>query len=227
MRAIRKLAEPQSLAQYRAGVDVSYQGAYDDYPHKADVRVQLVNEQRALCAFCGCRIVADPLKMKIAHWKPRKLNAMDALGQEAYPNLSDQLSYWNMLGCCNGNEGQPPEKQHCDTHQGNLPLSRNPANADHRIEDFVSFPRMFWDPNDEMKRRFFSEVREHLLSDGRVYFGWADFADLNPALPLAWARDAGLRYLRHYSALAPSGSQTFYVIVFGRSTELKSAGIGS
>lgn len=140
MRAITKLPEPRSLTEYRAGVDVSYEHAYDEFPDKAAIRAQLVREQRGLCAFCGCRIFNDPLKMKIAHWNPRKLKEIGADGTVTYPNLQDQLSYWNMLGCCNGNEGQPPEKHHCDTHQGNEPITKNPANAAHRIEDIVSFP---------------------------------------------------------------------------------------
>lgn len=139
MRAITKLPEPSSLAQYRAGADVRYEMAYDEFPDKEAVRAQLVTEQRGLCAFCGCRIVNSPLRMKIAHWKPRKLKIEGANGLAAYPNLPDQLAYWNMLGVCKGNEGQPPEKQHCDTHQGNLPLSKNPADPTHRIEDIVSF----------------------------------------------------------------------------------------
>lgn len=139
MRAITKLKEPDPLAQYRAGVDVTYEKAYDEFPDKKAVRTELVKEQRGLCAFCGGRIFNDPHKMKIAHWKPRKLKVIDANGAASFPNLPDQLSYWNMLGCCNGNEGQPPEKQHCDTHQGNMPLTKNPANPEHRIEDIVSF----------------------------------------------------------------------------------------
>lgn len=139
MRAITKLPEPPSLAQYRAGTDVNYEAAYDEFADKDAVRVQLVTEQRGLCAFCGCRIVNDPAKMKIAHWKPRKRKVTDADGNETFPNLPDQLSYWNMLGVCKGSEGHPPERQHCDTHQGNFSLSKNPANPAHRIEDIVSF----------------------------------------------------------------------------------------
>lgn len=139
MRTIIKQDEPKSLVKYRAGVDVSYEKAYDEFPDKETLRAQLVSEQRALCAFCGGRIFNDPLKMKIAHWMPRKWAVIDENGKASFPYLKDQLSYRNMLGCCNGNEGQPPEKQHCDTHQGNLPLSRNPANPAHRIEDIVSF----------------------------------------------------------------------------------------
>ena len=139
MRAILKMPEPRSLTEYRAGANINYERAYDEFPAKGNIRDHLWKEQRGLCAFCGFRIFNDPLKMKIAHWKPRKLKLTDENGKESFPNLPDQLSYWNMLGCCNGNEGQPPEKQHCDTHQANLPLSRNPADAGHRIEDFVAF----------------------------------------------------------------------------------------
>jgi len=38
-----------------------------------------------------------------------------------------------------GNEGQSPQPQHCDTRQGNRDISRNPANPDHRVEQFVRF----------------------------------------------------------------------------------------
>lgn len=139
MRAITKLPEPRSLARNRSRTDVTSPSAYDDLPDKDDIREQLVKEQRWLCAFCGCKIIDAPLKMKIAHWKPRKLIKLDANGRETFPNLPDQLSYWNMLGVCKGNEGKPLKFQHCDSHQGNMPLSRNPANPAHRIEDFISF----------------------------------------------------------------------------------------
>src|SRR5436309_2407036 len=113
MRAIQKGAEPQALAQYRAGADLNDPHAYDNLPDKGVVRAQLVAEQRGLCAFCGARIVNDPLRMKIAHWRPRFLEAVAADGGKTYPNLPNQLDYWNLLGACKGNEGQPPAKQHC------------------------------------------------------------------------------------------------------------------
>ena len=123
MRAIIKLPEPPSLAQHRA----TAHAGYDNYSDKDALRAQLVSEQRGICCFCGGRIVADSDKMKIAHWMPRK------------PFPQHQLDYWNLLGACLGNEGQRKYKQHCDTHQGNTRLSRNPANPDHRIEDFIQF----------------------------------------------------------------------------------------
>jgi release factor glutamine methyltransferase len=72
--------------------------------------------------------------------------------------------------------------------------------------------RMFWDPNDDAKVRFFAGLRDHLRDTGRVYFGWANFADLDSTLPLRLAAEAGLRYVRHYSAAAPNGPYCFYVI---------------
>jgi len=140
MRAIHKGQEPKELAQFRAGANLSDQHAYDNFPHKGVVRTQLVAEQRGLCAFCGGRIVNDPLQMKIAHWKPRLLSVPAPGGGMTFPNLIHQLDYWNLLGACEGNEGQPPAKQHCDTHQGSSPLSKNPANPDHQIEEIISFP---------------------------------------------------------------------------------------
>ena len=123
MRAITKLPEPPSLAQHRAAAHADY----DNYADKDNLREQLVMEQRGLCCFCGGRIAANRDHMKIAHWMP----------QAARPQF--QLDYWNLLGACRGNEGQPLPKQHCDAHQGNHLLSRNPANPDHHIENFIQF----------------------------------------------------------------------------------------
>jgi release factor glutamine methyltransferase len=76
--------------------------------------------------------------------------------------------------------------------------------------------RMFWDPEDEAKRRFFRDVNGFLKKDGRIYFGWADFADLDGSLPIRWATAAGLKYVRHYSAPALNGAQCFFVIELKR-----------
>ncbi len=123
MRAITKLPEPRSLVQHRATAHADY----DNFSDKDTLRTQLVEEQRGLCCFCGGRIRASQGGMKIAHWMPRT------------PFPEHQLDYWNLLGACLGNEGQPLERQHCDTHQGNSRLSRNPANPDHRIEESLQF----------------------------------------------------------------------------------------
>lgn len=74
--------------------------------------------------------------------------------------------------------------------------------------------QMFWDPQNSMKRRFFEKVRDYLTDSGQVYFGWADFADLDVRAPLRLAERAGLSYVSHYSKLSTSGEQRFYVIKF-------------
>lgn len=65
--------------------------------------------------------------MKIAHWHSR----------DAHP--TEQLDYSNLLGACMGNEGQPRSRQHCDTRQANRDISRNPAQATHRVETYIRF----------------------------------------------------------------------------------------
>jgi uncharacterized protein (TIGR02646 family) len=124
MRAITKLPEPHSLTEHR----LNQSADYDNYADKDVLREQLVREQRGLCCFCCSRIVSDPLRMKIAHWMP----------QDVQPD--SQLAYWNLLGACLGNQSRPFSDQHCDTHQANDVLTRNPANPDHRIEEIISFP---------------------------------------------------------------------------------------
>lgn len=65
--------------------------------------------------------------MKIEHWRCRERHPQDA------------LRYRNLLGACRGNEGQPPSQQTCDTRKGNADLSRNPCEARHSVEAFVSY----------------------------------------------------------------------------------------
>jgi release factor glutamine methyltransferase len=74
--------------------------------------------------------------------------------------------------------------------------------------------RMFWDPADDLKRRFFQEVRNHLRRKGRVYFGWANFPDIEPALPLTLAAEAGLAYVRHFARPSGKGIHQFLVFEF-------------
>jgi uncharacterized protein (TIGR02646 family) len=125
MRTIIKRPEPHSLALYRHTAGATF----DDYPDKPTLRTALVAEQRGLCCYCLQQIRPQIGSMKIEHWHSR------AIGH--YP--AEQLDYWNLLGACMGNEGQPWERQHCDTRKGDRNFSRNPANAMPRIEDLVRF----------------------------------------------------------------------------------------
>lgn len=65
----------------------------------------------------------------------------------------------------------------------------NPPYTQHDARDAID--RMFWDPNDEMKRTFFKEVGSYLKPNGHIYFGWADFADIDVELPFKLAEEYG------------------------------------
>jgi uncharacterized protein (TIGR02646 family) len=121
VRSIRKGPEPRSLTGHRASAHASY----DNFAGKDSLRASLVAEQGGLCCYCLSRIRAD--SMKIEHWRSQSRHPLD------------QLDYSNLLGVCMGNEGQPRYSQHCDARKGDLPLSRNPANPAHRIDDYVRF----------------------------------------------------------------------------------------
>jgi len=58
----------------------------------------------------------------------------------------------------------------------------NPPYSNHKAKDLTD--RIFWDTNNEAKVKFFKQVKYHLNPNGRIYFGWADFKDLDINLPL-------------------------------------------
>jgi len=88
----------------------------------------------------------------------------------------------------------------------------NPPYSDHPAADNIE--KMFWDPDNEMKRRFFKEVNTFLNENGRIYFGWANFADLDLQLPFRLAQEAGFEIEDIYSKLSPKKTCTFYVLAF-------------
>jgi len=123
VRTIIKGPEPASLTAHRQTQNNDYQ----NYPDKEALRVALVTEQRGLCCYCMERIHNSPTTMKIEHWKC----------QSQYPG--EQLNYRNLLGACQGEEGQPPHLQHCDTRKGDRDLKWNPADPTHHIESRLRY----------------------------------------------------------------------------------------
>ncbi len=65
----------------------------------------------------------------------------------------------------------------------------NPPYSNRPAKDAIE--RMFWDPENDLKRDFFVDVKEHLNPGGRVYFGWADFEDIDTELPFEMAEKNG------------------------------------
>jgi len=123
MRTITKGEEPPSLIAHRQTPHCDY----DNYTEKEALRSALVTEQRGLCCYCMDRIRNGPDTMKIEHWRC----------QTRYPG--EQLQYRNLLGACRGREGQPRNKQHCDTRKGDRDLSWNPADPAHHIETRIRY----------------------------------------------------------------------------------------
>ncbi len=118
MRGITKGAEPASLTAHRQTDHCDY----DNYQDKVALRHALVTEQRGLCCYCMGRIHNGPDTMKIEHWQCQSRYA------------AEQLSYRNLLGACLGGDGQPPNKQHCDTRKGDRDLQWNPADPAHHVD---------------------------------------------------------------------------------------------
>ena len=123
MRAIAKGPEPPSLTAHRK----TSHSDYENYDHKDALRHALITEQGGICCYCMGRIRNDPTTTKIEHWNCQRYHR------------AEQLLYQNLLGACLGGQGQPPQKQHCDTRKRDQDLIWNPANPNHHIETRIEY----------------------------------------------------------------------------------------
>lgn len=115
-----------SLRLYRT---TTQNRTYDGFGSKEDVRLALIEEQGAICAYCMQRISNDrdeqlgKYKTEIEHYR----------SQDSSPHLS--LDFKNMPGVCNGNQGSPAHLMHCDKSKDTdknkkyLPLTINPLDS--------------------------------------------------------------------------------------------------
>lgn len=90
----------------------------------------------------------------------------------------------------------------------------NPPYSDHPASDTID--TMFWDKGNEMKRRFFKEAGTLLKPNGRIYFGWADFADIDVMLPFKLAKENGFRVMNTFEKPSSQKNYKFYVLEFQR-----------
>lgn len=88
----------------------------------------------------------------------------------------------------------------------------NPPYSDHPASDAID--KMFWDEHDAMKKKFFREAGRYLKPGGHIFFGWADFADLDVDLPFRLAKEAGLRLVDIKDRPSSHKNCTFYVLEF-------------
>lgn len=120
---IRRGKEPDSLLKYRKS---SPQACYEELPKEAadDIRTQMWEEQRGLCAYC-MRQIKHPKDVRIEHYSARH-------PEDGGYDSADTLDFKTMLGVCYGNSIQPGTKREdrtCDAHRGNIPLTVNPYNV--------------------------------------------------------------------------------------------------
>lgn len=89
---------------------------------RADVREQMWNEQKHLCAYCMRRI-DNPSVVRIEHCRPRHPK------DEIVHDKKATLDFKWMLGVCYGNslvKGVKDEDMTCDAHRKNKELTINP-----------------------------------------------------------------------------------------------------
>lgn len=72
--------------------------------------------------------------------------------------------------------------------------------------------KMFWDTDNEMKKRFFKDANKYLNDNGVIYFGWANFSDLDIDLPFRLAKENNLQIINIGSKISPHKKCIFYVI---------------
>src|ERR1039458_1920995 len=88
--------------------------------------------------------------------------------------------------------------------------------TNHPVLDPVD--RMFWDPEDEAKKKFFLQAQEHLRPDGILYFGWADFEYLDIDFPSTLASRAGFHLVETFARPVPTNAFSYYVLKYKRSS---------
>jgi methylase of polypeptide subunit release factors len=84
--------------------------------------------------------------------------------------------------------------------------------TNHGVRD--SIERMFWDPADESKRKFFGEAHNYLRRGGLLYFGWADFDGLDPELPWRLSAESGFTLLNTYARPVTEHGFKYYVFEY-------------
>ena len=122
MIVVRRGKEPNSLLQFRKQYpDADYEL---DMPTNVlqDVRTQMWEEQKHLCAYCMKKIVSPNVE-RIEHCRPRHPHG------EIEHDKKSTLDFKWMLGVCYGNsltKGVKHEDTTCDAHRGNTEITVNP-----------------------------------------------------------------------------------------------------
>ena len=122
MIVVKRGKEPNSLLKFRKeNPDADYE---TDIPTEVskDIREQMWEEQRGLCAYCMKKIKNSSV-MRIEHCRARHPQ------DEQEHDKKATLDFKWMLGVCYGNSlvrGVKSEDKTCDAHRGNTELTVNP-----------------------------------------------------------------------------------------------------
>lgn len=124
MILIQRGKEPDSLLQYRKSEP---NACYEELPKipRDDIRKQMWEEQRHLCAYC-MRKINSPEYMRIEHYNARN-------PEDGEYDAKETLNFKKMLGVCYGNSFERGVKENdttCDAHKKNTPLTVNPYRAE-------------------------------------------------------------------------------------------------
>jgi len=117
----KKKSEPISLCKFRAELtkeDYLRKKIFDAL-QKEELQKSLLEEQGYICCYCMQRI--DENNLKIEH----------RLAQSKHPFR--KFDYKNLFAVCNGNEGTPPKKQHCDTKKGYYERKQKKKNIEYNF----------------------------------------------------------------------------------------------
>lgn len=108
MRDIAKSPPPPFLAAYVGRTN------WDELHEKVELRRQLVQDQRGLCAYCMRRIHPDPV--------PEDLTRIEHINPRAtHPEKT--FSWANLVACCDHGRGKPRCEQTCDWRKSAHELS--------------------------------------------------------------------------------------------------------
>ena len=121
MIVVKRGKEPNSLLKFRKeNPDADYEDLESDV--LKDIRKQMWEEQRGLCAYCMKKIDV-PEVVRIEHCRPRHPR------DEQEHDKKATLDFKWMLGVCYGNSlvrGVKQEEKTCDAHRKNAELTVNP-----------------------------------------------------------------------------------------------------
>jgi uncharacterized protein (TIGR02646 family) len=127
MKFIEKLLknEPESLRTYRI---TTPNATYSGYPHPAELKLSLLQEQGGICAYCMQRISLDSND----NYKP-KIEVEHIKSQKFY--IGKSLDYNNMIGVCNGNS---KGIEHCDKSKKSYELKKL-IPVDKHCEEYIMY----------------------------------------------------------------------------------------